>query len=463
VVSGRIKFVGIRWGLTDTGKQSVPRLRSVDPDEFLEDERLEEEETAARSPQPPEASSPAPAVKAKVEPAAKPEPKPEPTVENRPEAAKGDAAVGQDDEELPDDLPPETEAVSDEVFQKFAKNMDLDDEALAETAKPVIEHPSKGGPSKGHADRPGAPASPPAADKPIIAPRAQSGQVTPKPSGRGQPVLPPTSAHPSVAAPAPSVIVPSTVSGDALERLRAIGRLHGLGGGSLLAGAGLAPAKYAQGPTRYLFLAGILARLAQHADYQTLVEELVERAGSLDAIGTLFEQPQAWAEMIVRWGLVMSDRRSVAIRAATGDALIGARALASNPDLPKVLGEATSPETLLGQLQQTILRGAQPLALFWLVREMVRAGLWTGETARTIALVPSTDVRATAYRLGLLDAHYATGTPALLAVARHLAQFMPPGSPDQAALETLPELLGCRFGCPRARTCDWPCREREGQ
>ena len=30
VASGRVKLIGIRWGLTDLGKQAVPRLRAVD-------------------------------------------------------------------------------------------------------------------------------------------------------------------------------------------------------------------------------------------------------------------------------------------------------------------------------------------------------------------------------------------------------------------------------------------------
>jgi hypothetical protein len=158
---------------------------------------------------------------------------------------------------------------------------------------------------------------------------------------------------------------------------------------------------------------------------------------------------------------VLSDRRSTAIRYALADALLGARALAGNTELPRALAEATSAETLLGQLQQTVMRGSSPLALFWLVREMVRAGLWSSEAARSVAFVATPEVRATGYRLGLLDAHYAHGVPALLAVARHLCQFAPAGSADQAALENLSSVLGCRFGCPNARTCDWPCRERE--
>ncbi len=127
------------------------------------------------------------------------------------------------------------------------------------------------------------------------------------------------------------------------------------------------------------------------------------------------------------------------------------------PDLPAQLAEAASSEVLLTTLTQTVLRGAHPVAAFWLVRELVRVGLWTRPAATEVAFVPWRAARLMAYRLRLIDSHFAVGVPLLLQVAKRLATLLPPGSVEAMALEALAPGDHLRFDCQAVEICQTPC------
>jgi hypothetical protein len=243
-----------------------------------------------------------------------------------------------------------------------------------------------------------------------------------------------------------------------VAQLRRIGRERGLaGGGSLLAAFGLEPRMAQTEPARHLFLAALLARLHAVRPDGALAELLVERAGALGPVAVLLERPEALTEVIVRWGLAMPDAVSQQVRTVLLDAVIGGRALAARPDLPTVLAETPTSEMLIGTLTQGLLRGAGALAPFWLVRELVRVGRWERPAAREIACVPTRALRLMAYRLRLLDSHFASSSGRMLEVARRLCVLLPPGSLECAAAEALAPDEHLRFDCGALPICQQPC------
>ena len=147
----------------------------------------------------------------------------------------------------------------------------------------------------------------------------------------------------------------------------------------------------------------------------------------------------------------------MAARAALLDATLGGRALKAQPDLPTALAEAPSAEVLIGLLGQGLLRGAPVTAQLWLVREMVRAGLWTRPSATEIAFVPTRAARLMAYRLRLIDSHFAAGAVLLIPLARRLCTLLPPGSVEAAAFDALAPADHLRFDCVKVAVCQTPC------
>lgn len=444
VVSGRMKLIGIRWGLTDMGKQAVPRLRTIDVDEFLEDEK-----NADAAPAP----APAPVVAA-------PPPRPAPSASEKlaapppAKAAPAKAAAKGDDEEFEEDLdmPPEPEPVDEAAFAKYAAQFEapIDEPAPAPT-------PAKAA-TKAKAEPKAAPAP-----APIAVPELQPlPQVAQAPSVAAAQPLHTDTTPPQVvvrfarveAACQRAPLDPAAV----VQALRDHGRTAGFGGGSLLLAHGLESRMAQNEPARHLFLAALLARCYAVTGDATLADELLERTGgTLTPLALLLDRPEALVDGLVRWNLAGSTPAVAQLRAVLTDAAIGGRALKAQADLPQQLVEAPSAEVLIGTLGQTVLRGAQPVACFWLVREMVRAGLWTRPSHSEIAFVPWRCVRLMAYRLRLIDSHFALGVPQLLTVAKRLAALFPPSSVEAAALEALAPADHLRFDCNGVVACQQPC------
>lgn len=446
VVSGRLKMIGIRWGMTDLGKQAVPRLRTIDVDEFLEDEKAEGAAAEVRAAQ---AQSPA-APRAVPPPAPAPIAAPEPS-----RAATAKPAPRSDDDPDEDlDIPGEAEPVDEAAFARYAAQYEEPAPAPAPSAAPAPAAKAKaqsGKPAPAQAVAEPAPA--PVALEPQAAPTTLEVQV-------------PTQRRDN--APAHVVVrhvkLENACSRAALEpaevvaALRDHGRAQGLGGGSLLLGHGLETRIAHNEPLRHLFLASLLARAYAATGDGSLVDALTERVGgSLGPVALLLDRPEALVDALNRWNLLTSDPIATQLRALILEAAIGGKALKLAPDLPAQLAEAASSEALVQQLTQTVLRGAHPLAALWLVREMVRVGLWTRPAATEVAFVPWRAVRLMAYRLRLIDSHFAAGLPLLLQVAKRLAALLPPGSVEAAAIEALAPGDHLRFDCNAVVVCQTPC------
>ena len=436
VLSGRVKLIGIRWGLTDIGKKAVPRLRMIDVDEFLEEEAeaLEEEleeaavqqaaeqgtveqgapaETAtpvaASAAQPEASEAETPAAKSEVAAKARPVAK----GKKKKKKAKKDSKPEPEPEDLPD-MPPEAPPVDEDVFRQY--------EADLEEAAPAEEAPT---------------------EQP--APRARR-----RPTARPRLVM--RDAGLEAGCSKEPLGVPEVIAA-----LREVGRKQGLVGGSLLLAFGLETRLSENEAVRHLFLAALLARLHARQPDGSLAERLIDRVGALLPVAVLLERPEALPEVIVRWGFGQPDEGATWIRGALLDAVLGGRVLNSKPDTPTILAEAATSEVLFGMLTQGVLRGAPPLAVFWLIREMVRVGLWKHEAATSIAFLPTRANRLMAYRLRLIDSHFAASTARLIELARGLSRILPPGSVEAAAFDDLSPADHLRFDCREVEICQQPC------
>ncbi len=435
VVSGRVKMIGIRWGLTEVGKQAVPRMRTVDPDEFLEDEKA-----AAADPAPTPVAAPV----AVATPVRAPAPEPAKAAP----AATAKAAPKKDDDADEDlDLPPEAEPVDDSVFSRY-------EQQFTEPAAPAAAAPP---PKAGKAAPIAAVVAPVASAAAQARPTAAPAEVVVAPvvttaTDTTPPQVLVRYVHTQAACGA-APLGPAEVVG----ALRDHGRSLGLGGGSLLLAHGVEPRMAQSEPARHLFLAALVARGYALTGDGSLVDMLMERiSGTLGPLALLLDRPEALVDGLGKWQLTASDPQSTALRGLLVDAAVGGRAIKAQPDLPQQLAAATSADALVTQLAQGLLRGAPQVAVFWLVRELVRAGIWQRPAATEIAFVPWRAVRLMAYRLRLVDSHFADG-PAQLAMARRLCTLFPPGSVEAAALEALAPGDHLRFDCTRAVVCQRPC------
>ncbi len=432
VLSGRVKLIGIRWGLTDLGKEAVPRLRMIDVEEFLEDEAAAAEESAAEEAAAAgeaegsgAAGSGAEASKAEVAATQGAAAAPAKAASKSPAKAASKKALkpGQE-EDLPDapDLPPEPPPVDEGASRRYQASLD----ALAEE----VTTPADTSPIT---------IAVPSASRRVLSPRIAQRQRSGEAACDHAPMELP----------------------DVVAALREIGRKNALGGGSLLLANGLEARLARTEAQRFLFLAGLLARLYAAAPDGRLADLVLDRVGGLAPIAVLLDRPEAVTEVVVRWGLALHTPDHAAARAVIFDAVIGGRALKAKKDLPTVLAEAPNSEVLITELQRGLLKGAPTLAAFWLVRELVRIDVWTHPAAKEIAFVPTRCNRLMAYRLRLLESHFANSTSRLIDAARRLATALPPASVEAAAFELLAPDDHLRFECNQVPICQEPCAWRE--
>ncbi len=458
VASGRIKLIGIRWGLTPVGKELVPRLRMIETEEFLEEERDDDDadeddgaEAAAGG-----ASTPSLNDAASVSPpagsaAAAPAPAhPKEEAVGPDASAAGGSDEAPPDEELPD-LPPDAPPVDEAIARQYEADLVAEAEAAEdEAASSVVADGSGGTLSSGSSGSSGSAGSGPASSQ------AEAGGQEGRRGGKRRRTTPASvslrDARLEVGCSGEAPSVPELIA-----TLREIGRDRGLGGGSLLRAAGLETRMAEDHAARHLFLAALVARLHGHAGNGDLLSALLERTGGLGPVAVLLDRPEALPEVIIRWSLAHPDPVSAALRALLLDAVLGGRALAAQPDLPTVLAEATTAEQLVGELNRSVLRGSSTLTQLWLVREMVRVGSWKRAPHVDVAFVPWRQTRLMAYRLRLIDSHFAVGAAAQIAVARALAPILPAGSVEAQAFELLAWDDHLRFDCSRVPICQEPC------
>jgi hypothetical protein len=174
-------------------------------------------------------------------------------------------------------------------------------------------------------------------------------------------------------------------------------------------------------------------------------------------VALLADRPAAVLDLLVKWQLSSDDEVVAAARDAVVLSALAAARTADAAALPAVLGTAATGEVLVEQLLATVLYGAPAVAALWLVHEQVRAGVWRHKAATDIAAVPSRAVRLMAYRLRLVDRHFADSTTALVSHARRLTQLLPPGSAESLALQTLAPSDHLRFDCRHVPVCDSAC------
>lgn len=475
IAADRLKLIGIRWGLTPLGKEVVPKLRMIDVDEFLEDEEEAAEEAAAALAEAAgdgevaagEATTPVETGATKTDGAT------DGATDAAPDSAPEPTATGTTPSEKAEKTPPapakSTRDGAGKAAATRAKKTDARKSAAgaeAEKKRPSTAEPTAKTRSDEVPDLP--PEAPPIDDAVFEKYAAQFDEPEPPPatdSSEGATAARPATRRNTMA---PSDLIRSSALdvacsrdgldlSEILQALRTHARAKGLGGGSLLVAYGL-PARMASSEAlRHLFLAGILARLSVARPDGALCELLVERVGGLAPVAVLLDKPEALAEVLVRWGFANADAPSQAIRGALLDAVIGGRALARKPDTPTLLAEAATPEVLVGMLAQGLLRGAPATAAFWLAREMVRIEAWKHPASRDIAFVPTRANRAMAYRLRLIDSHFAATTSKLIEIARTLAKALPNGSLEAAAFDDLAPSDHLRFDCPLVPVCQTPC------
>ena len=192
-------------------------------------------------------------------------------------------------------------------------------------------------------------------------------------------------------------------------------------------------------------------------DGTALVDLLRERAGGWSQVALLLDHPDALLECLARWHLTGNEPTAIRLRALLLEATLGGLALQKQAELPRQLAEAATSEQLFALLANGLLQATTFSERFWLVREMVKAGLWMHASATEVAFVPTRAVRLIAYRLRLLDNHFAESLPGHLNAARRLAKLMPAGSVESAALEALAPEDHLRFDCPHVVICKTSC------
>jgi len=97
------------------------------------------------------------------------------------------------------------------------------------------------------------------------------------------------------------------------------------------------------------------------------------------------------------------------------------------------------------------------LAPYWLVRELHRAGVLDHEAHAVLGAVPGFEGRQAAVRLGLLDRAAANGDDDLVRVGRHLAAWFTRDADYAEPLELIPAMLGCTEAGPRPHACPFHC------
>jgi len=128
---------------------------------------------------------------------------------------------------------------------------------------------------------------------------------------------------------------------------------------------------------------------------------------------------------------------------------------------PKDLVRAEDPRELLWGLWRRMYEPASPLAPFIMARFLFETGHVGGDLANA-ALVPSMEVRESAFRIGFSNRMYARGFRDLLDAAADLWEWF--GAPVfEGPLALCREGLGCGFRCGRVDMCPVPCREKAGR
>jgi hypothetical protein len=424
-----IRLIGIRWGLGDVGKAHIDWLKSRDYDEILEDEEEEGDEARPAVVRPAGGVAPQspPIVAAPAPVAVKPAPRPAPPDE--PEEP-------EEDEDL--DLPPEAAPVDEAVLARY-----LDD--FPEAADPAPR-------------RRGAPATP-------AAPHLAAVPAPTPPTPRAPAPL----AHvpaPRAAAPGRVRLVHAPVDAEALERTaRWIEEwwapwpdkreLH-------LADLGVDADVLRSDPGLLLVTACTAAIAAVELQEAPHVAAWLDKLRSHRAIERIWVGDEGLAQVLADVDFFAGDRAGARLSELLVHALGFAHRVRSAPELPGRLAALGTSADRARVLAAEVMGGNFDLAPIWVAVELERAGVWPASESGRLA-VPTWGARENAYRLGYIDALYADGLSALLDAGAAIGRFFGTATGGAAALENLPDHLGCAFRCGRVESCPLACREKIGR
>ena len=112
-------------------------------------------------------------------------------------------------------------------------------------------------------------------------------------------------------------------------------------------------------------------------------------------------------------------------------------------------------------IYQRLHSGVFTIELVWLVRELVKAKLWTADGLRDVAFVPTQETLDIGFRLGLLSSPYVGDFSSTLYASRILTAFCGEEYGLEAGLAYFGHTIkGCDYHCSTQRSCDYFCRER---
>ncbi len=430
-VTGFIKIIGIRWGLSDSGKREMQTIRNFDVDEFLEDEA-----DAAAQPAPvavavaapvdaPAPRQPAMPSAPAAPPAASP---PRPVAPTPPPSASPTAAATGDEEELPD-MPPE--------------------------AGPPPEW------------------TPPADEPPARSPAAAPAEpmVVRLPAPAPAPPPPPPPSAPLVAATSPNVAVeqvagrpfvaPQTAEdlADNAGRLRAWHAAWPAPRIDTVTAYGLDPKSYAERKEPFVLRVLFLGRLATGGFTTPEHHGAIAKLLGTPLFDLLATTARPIEDVLSAAGWFAAEPAIRALLPSVTFDLLALRAFVRGRGVVANL-EALEAEPLVRLLANDAYRDPRTPAPFWAAREMAALGLWTGLGLADLSAVPDDAARHNGFRLGFLGSPYAPDLDALVAASRALSGWFPAAHGGDAALRVVHQAYRCGYGCPYTRTCDLACREK---
>ena len=313
--TGYIKYIGIRWGLSESGKNEMTVIRQLDVDELLEDE--EEERLAAEA-----AEAAAEAIEQEPEPASPPEQAP---------------AQSAPEEDLPD-MPPEPPVPTWEPPEAEASA-----EPQVDVAAPPAESPA-----------PPAPAitqPPPRAELPAA--RVAKGPVKADPPRAS-----------SGAAQATSEQVKAWFAG------------YPKAEGGALPGLGLNAKVYHQAPGLFILQAALAARLAERHP-AVFWRPFLRSLAADGTLGRYFKEDLPIEQLLGDRGWFVGRPDHARLFGEVALDLMRLRAaLKGSPRLTSTLEESTDPSQTLRLIADNLFAGELSGPTFWLVREMVLLDLW---------------------------------------------------------------------------------------
>ena len=415
VGAGSMKLVGIRWGLTDVGKEFARIARDFDVEEFLEDE-AETPDTEEADLNPDEHEEDPPSAETSEAPA-----DPRETPEAAPSGqGKGTAAKSAKPERAlkAPSVTPRAAAAPETPLERAAKT------ASARRSAPVRQVL-------------GAP----------IAPALVTW------------LAPSVPATPLFGADETSVRENRDTLCKAWSALGKPGMLH-------LGAFGVEADQFHEQAETFLFRAAFLSLAADLGG-----PGLVPGAGtSVEASVALYRQldDMEFFEQYVDLDLPLEEALPDPVwelcldGPSLRDRLIYLVALKRNlrrePEWFAALHALTEPRDIIDALRRGPLAGIPSVrAPYWLVRELHRVGLLSHDAHALIAVVPGLSGRAAATRLGFLDRAYANGDADLLRAGELLAPWFGRDTDYADPLETIPGMLGCSEQTRHSHRCPFHC------